>query len=69
MMLKKDLQQDALKFFESHKENFRSQHREDILVLETVHDVSRVSDPEVAKYLKNKFFIKMSRQAFTLLKF
>jgi len=69
MMLRKDLQKDAISFFNASKEDFRLQHREDITLLETVQDLSRVSDPEVAKYLKNKFFIKMSRQAFTLLKF
>lgn len=69
MMLRKDLQKEAIYFFESRKEDFRAQHREDVTLLETVHDVSRVGDPEIAKYLKNKFFIKMSRQAFTLLKF
>jgi len=44
-------------------------HRDDIIILETVHDVSRLQDAEVAKYIKNKFYIKMSRQAFNLLKF
>jgi len=31
--------------------------------------VSRLADPEVAKFLKNKFFVKMSRQAYTIFKF
>lgn len=61
MVLRKELQKDALIFFESSKEDFRAQHRDDIVLLETVHDVCRVSDPEVAKYLKNKFYIKISR--------
>ena len=36
--------------------------------METVHDVSRLADPEISKFLKNKFFVKMSRQAFNTLK-
>ena len=32
-------------------------------------DQHRLEDPEVAKYLKNKFFVKMSRHSYTLLKY
>lgn len=44
-------------------------HSQDIAILETVYDLSRLEDPEVSKYLKNKFYIKMSRHSFTLLKY
>ena len=37
--------------------------------METVNDQHRLEDPEVAKYLKNKFFVKMSRHSYTLLKY
>lgn len=33
-----------------------------------MHDVSRIADPEISKFLKNKFYVKMSRQAFNTLK-
>jgi hypothetical protein len=38
-------------------------------LLETVYDVSRLEDPEISKYLRRKFFVKISRQAYTLLKY
>lgn len=63
------MQKEALAFFELHKEDFRREHPEDILTLETVHDISRIQDPNISKYLKNKFLVRISRQAFTLLKF
>ena len=37
--------------------------------METVHDLQRLEDPEVSKYLMNKFFVKMSRHSYTLLKY
>jgi hypothetical protein len=40
-----------------------------VLILETVHDISRVADPEVSKFMREKFWVRMSRQAFNLLKF
>jgi len=69
MMLRKEFQKEAIAFFESVKNDFENQHRTEITLLETVHDVSRLADPEVAKFLKNKFFVKMSRQAYTIFKF
>jgi hypothetical protein len=38
-------------------------------LLETVYDVSRLEDPEIYKYLRRNFFVKISRQAYTLLKY
>ena len=63
------MQAEAKRFFDESKADFRDSNKADIVLLETVHDVSRLSDPEVAKYLKNKFLIKITRQAYTLLKF
>lgn len=31
--------------------------------------MQRLEDPEVAKFLKNKFFVKISRHSYTLLKY
>ena len=36
--------------------------------MEKVIDFTSLEDSEVAKYLKNKFFVKMSRQSYQLLK-
>ena len=69
MVQKKGFEQAAGEFFARFAEGFRAKHRADINVLETVHDVSRLQDPEVAKYLLNKFYIKISRMGFNLLKF
>ena len=44
-------------------------HKNEIASLETVHDLSRLEDPEIVKYLKNKFLVKMSRHSYTLLKY
>ena len=67
MVTKKDPQ--AFEFFASGKEEFRQEHRDEVLVLESVHDISRVADPEVGRFLREKFWVRMSRQAFNLLKF
>ncbi len=61
MMLREEFKLEALAFFNSVKNDFENLHRAEITLLETVHDVSRLSDPEIAKFLKNKFFVKMSR--------
>ena len=43
---------------------------EDNLKPEEIAEVVPImEDPEVAKYLKNKFFVKMSRHSYTLLKY
>lgn len=69
MMLRQEFKKEALQFFGDVKGDFEDRHKSEITVLETVHDVSRLSDPEIAKFLKNKFFVKMSRQAYTIFKF
>ena len=37
--------------------------------METVHDLQRLEDPEVSKYLMGKHRVKMSRHSYTLLKY
>ena len=69
MMLKKQFQQDAINFFKEKKNEFGPEFQSDICLLETVYDVSRLEDPEISKYLRRKFLVKMSRQAYTLLKY
>ena len=63
------MQVSAIQFFERYKAEFTTRHRKEIVVLETVSDVTRFEDPEVAKFLKSKFYVKMSRYAYTLLKY
>lgn len=63
------MQTEALTFFNQHKNEFAVTHRSELVVLETVNEVTRLSDPEVAKFLKSKFFVKLSRHAYTLLKY
>ena len=68
-MVKKKFMAEALDFMSANKAEFLPHHRNDIATLETVHDLQRLEDPEVAKYLMNKFFVKMSRHSYTLLKY
>ena len=68
MVLKKFIK-EAIQFLNRHKGEFLPQHKLDVATLETITDASRLQDPEVSKYLKNKFYIKMSRHSYTLLKY
>ena len=68
MVLKKFMA-EALEFLNTNKGEFLPHHKNDIAVLETVHDLQRLEDPEVSKYLTTKFFVKMSRHSYTLLKY
>lgn len=68
MMLKKFIT-EARQFLDQHKHEFMQNHKNEIASLETVHDLSRLEDPEIVKYLKNKFLVKMSRHSYTLLKY
>ena len=68
MVLKKFMT-EALEFLNTNKGEFLPEHKNDIAALETVHDLQRLEDPEVSKYQKNKFFVKMSRHSYTLLKY
>ena len=68
-MVKKKFMTEALEFLNANKADFLPHHRNDIAILETVHDLQRLEDPEVSKYLMNKFFVKMSRHSYTLLKY
>ena len=67
MVLKK-FYAEARTFLDEHKNDFHPYHKKEIAMLETVTDQHRLEDPEVSKYLKNKFFVKMSRHSYTLLK-
>ena len=68
MVLKKFLV-EALEFLNTNKGEFLPHHKNDIAVLETVQDLQRLEDPEISKYMKNKFYVKMSRHSYTLLKY
>ena len=68
-MILKNFKEEAASFFQKHKGQFLPSHRADISVLETVYDMQRLEDPEVSKYIKNKFFVKISRHSYTLLKY
>jgi len=68
MVLKK-FYEEARAFLDENKAEFHLHHKNEIAILETVTDTHRLEDPEVAKYLKNKFFVKISRPSYTLLKF
>ena len=68
MMLKK-FYPEAKAFLSENKGDFYPHHKQELALLETVTDQHRLEDPEVAKYLKNKFFVKMSRHSYTLLKY
>lgn len=68
-MILKSFKDEASEFFHKHKGQFLPSHKADISVLETVYDMQRLEDPEVAKFLKNKFFVKISRHSYTLLKY
>ena len=67
-MILKRFTEEALEFFEKYKKDFMPEQRNDIQSLEKVIDFTSLEDSEVAKYLKNKFFVKMSRQSYQLLK-
>jgi len=68
MIIKKYIT-EAVAFFTKHKLEFLPQNKVDVSLLETVHDLQRLEDPEVSKYLKNKFFVKISRHSYNLLKY
>ena len=68
MILKKFFT-EAQNFLNENKGEFHPHHKQEIALLETVTDQHRLEDPEVSKYLKNKFFVKMSRHSYTLLKY
>ena len=68
-MILKKFYAEAKTFLSENKGEFHGTHRQEIAILETVNDTHRLEDPEVSKYLKNKFFVKMSRPSYTLLKF
>jgi len=59
---------EARQFFHEEKGQFVSLNRERVNELEQVDQVSSLSSPDVAKYLNNKFQVKMSRYAQELLK-
>jgi hypothetical protein len=67
-MLFKKFKDEALLFFKKYSGDFEQANQEDINKLETVHDYNSLQDPDIAKYLKHKFFVKMSRQSYQLLK-
>lgn len=58
---------EARRFFDSEKFLFNSGHREDLIVLEQVDNISKLGIPEISKYLSNKFVVKVSIQSFQLL--
>jgi transcription initiation factor TFIID subunit 5 len=68
-MIMKAFNDEAKQFFQKHKGQFLPSHKADISILETVQDLQRLEDPEVSKYIKNKFFVKISRHSYTLLKY
>lgn len=57
----------AKKFFAEEKGIFQAAHKEDLSILEQVDDVNKLALPEIAKYLSNKFVVKISIYAFQLL--
>ena len=59
-MIIKNYTEEAQKFFENKKDNFLPIQKEVISRLENIDSASRLSDPEVAKYFKNKFVVKIS---------
>ena len=56
-MILKNFKEEAFQFLKIHKSEFLPHHKSDISILETVHDMQRLEDPEVSKYIKNKFFV------------
>ena len=59
-MIIKNYTEEAQKFFENKKDNFLPIQKEVISRLENIDSASKLSDPEVAKYIKNKFVVKIS---------
>jgi len=68
-MILKKFYAAAKVFLETNEGEFHPHHKTELTLLQTVTDQQRLEDPEVAKYLKNKFFVKMSRHSYTLLKY
>ena len=66
-MILKKFYSEARNFLNDNKGEFHPHHKQEIALLETVTDQHRLEDPEVSKYLKNKFFVKMNRISYTLL--
>lgn len=66
-MIQNNYVAEAKEFFNEERYSFSAGHKEDLTALEQVDDPNKLAIPDVAKYLSNKFLVKMSIYAFQLL--
>jgi transcription initiation factor TFIID subunit 5 len=66
-MVKGRFLKEARIFFSEEKYQFQYSNKEDLNYLEQVDDVNKLAIPDIAKFISNKFQVKVSLYAFQLL--